>query len=139
MSVIKVLPAELYSPKITADWENQIAEIVAGNITEQDFMNNFTYFIHEKLEQILKNKVENVDFSYERANVGKCPWCGSPVYEGKFKDKEDKTIESVYCSNKECKFSVRKDNLIFKMRTKEKIDNYANKNTNCRRYTGSKM
>lgn len=116
MSVIKVLPSDLYSPKITADWENQIADIVAGTISENDFMSNFETFINEKLKQVLENKVENVDFSADKTVIGKCPWCGQTVYEGSFK-KEGKTIESAYCSNKECKFSVRKDNIIFKMRT----------------------
>lgn len=117
ISVIKVLPAELYSPKITADWENQIAEIVAGNITEQDFMDNFTSFIHKKLEQVINNKIENVDFSYEKSSVGKCPWCNSPVYEGELKDKDGKPFKNVYCSNRDCKMSIRFDDLAFNMRS----------------------
>lgn len=118
ISVIKVLPPDLYSPKITADWENQIAEIVDGKITERDFMNNFETFIKEKLKQVLEQKVENVDFSIEKVIVGKCPFCRSEVYEGQFKDKKtQKTIHSVYCGNKECNFSLRKDNMTFLMRT----------------------
>ena len=121
MSVIKVLPPDLYSPKITADWENQIADIVDGKINENDFMSNFEDFIQKKLKQVLENKVEGVDFSVDKTVLGKCPWCGQPVYEGVFKDKEGKNVESAYCSNKECKFSIRKDNLIFKMRTGKKL------------------
>lgn len=121
MSVIKVLPPDLYSPKITADWENQIADIVTGKIDENEFMDNFKTFINEKLKQVLENKVENIDFSIDKTVIGKCPWCSNPVYEGNFKTKEGKTVESAYCSNKECKFSIRKDNIIFKMRTGKKI------------------
>jgi len=112
-----VLPPELYSPKITADWENQIAEIVAGTMTEEDFMQNFNTFIRKTLGQILNNKVENVDFSYERASVGKCPWCGSAVCEGELKDRDNKPFKNVYCSNKECKMSIRYDDLTFGLRT----------------------
>lgn len=121
LSVIKVLPPDLYSPKITADWENQIADIVVGKMSEQDFMNNFERFIHEKLNQVIEHKVDGVDFSVDKTVLGKCPWCGQPVYEGNFKDKDGKRIESAYCSNKECKFSIRKDNLVFKMRTGKKL------------------
>lgn len=117
MSVIKVLPPELYSPKITADWENQIAEIVSGTMTEEDFMRNFNIFIQKNLAQILNHKVENVDFSYERASVGTCPWCGSAVYEGELKDRDNKPFKNVYCSNKECKMSIRYDDLAFDLRT----------------------
>lgn len=121
LSVIKVLPPDLYSPKITADWENQIAKIVEGEMSEQDFMRNFDLFINDKLHIVLTNKVEGVDFSTERVALGKCPWCGKPVYEGSFKDKEGKKVDSAYCSNKECKFSIRKDNIIFKMRTEKNL------------------
>lgn len=121
ISVIKVLPPDLYSPKITADWENQISEIVKGNLSEKDFMDNFEIFIYNKLDQVMKNKVEGIDFSVDRVLLGKCPWCRQPVYEGSYKDKEGKKIDSAYCSNKECKFSIRKDNLIFKLRTGKKL------------------
>lgn len=122
ISVIKVLPPDLYSPKITADWENQIAEIVNGTLTEDEFMERSKSFLRDKLNLILNNKVEGVDFSTEKEAFGKCPWCKSPVYEGTFMDK-DKKVESVYCSSKECKFSIRKDNLLFKMRTGKNLTN----------------
>lgn len=121
LSVIKVLPPDLYSPKITADWESQIADIVDGKLSEKDFMNQFESFICEKLNQVLNHKVAGVDFSLDKTVLGKCPWCSQPVYEGNFKDKEGKLVESAYCSNKECKFSVRKDNLVFKLRTGKKL------------------
>lgn len=121
LSVIKVLPADLYSPKITADWESQIADIVDGKLSEEDFMNQFGFFIREKLNQVLDNKVDGVDFSIDKTVLGKCPWCSRAVFEGNFKDKEGKMVESAYCSNKECKFSVRKDNLVFKLRTGKKL------------------
>lgn len=117
ISVIKVLPKELYSPKITADWEEQIAQIVDGNLTENQFMDNFIAFIQDKINEVKSQKISGVDFSYDRVAIAKCPWCKSPVYEGKFKDKDGNNIDSAYCSNKECKFSVRRDNLVFKMRT----------------------
>ncbi len=119
ISIIKVLPPELYSPKITADWENQIADIVSGKITEKDFMNNFESFINDMLKKLLSQKIKDVDFSMD--SLGKCPWCGSPVLEGTFKDKDNKKVESAYCTNKACKFSIRKDNLIFKLRTGRNI------------------
>lgn len=121
MSVIKILPADLYSPKITADWENQIAEIVNGNMTEQEFMDNFKQFIYEKIAYMKENKVENVDFSFDKEVVGKCPWCHADVYTGTINDKDGKKVENIYCGNKECKFSIRKDNLIFRLRTNKNL------------------
>lgn len=116
INVIKVLPKELYSPKITADWEQKIAEIVDGKATEHDFMRDFKQFVNEKLDFILKNKIDNVDFSLDRVSVGACPWCGKPLYEGQIKDRTNKKINTVYCSEKECNFSVRKNDVVFKAR-----------------------
>lgn len=122
MSVIKVLPKELYSPKITADWEREIALIASGDENENDFMNRFTKFINEKINTMKTQKIDNVDFSYEKPTLGNCKWCGSSVYVGKFKDKKDNTdVVSAYCSNKECKFSIRNNDLIYATRTGKKL------------------
>lgn len=121
INVIRVLPKELYSPKITADWEEQIAKIVDGKLTENQFMENFKKFIYEKVDMVKNNKIKNVDFSIEKDVIGKCPFCKSDIYEGIFKDKDNNKIENIYCSNKECKFSIRKDNIIYKMRTNKNL------------------
>ena len=39
-----------------------------------------------------------------RKNIGKCPKCGKPVYEGKM---------NFYCSNRECDFALWKRNRYF--------------------------
>lgn len=120
LAVIKVLPSDLYSPKITADWENQIEEIVQGKLTEEQFMSNFKKFINEKIDYAKNHKL-NVDFSYEKDIVGKCIWCKSDIYNGSIEDKEGNKIDTMYCSNKECKCSIMKNNLIFKMRTQKNL------------------
>ncbi|MFH3663816.1 hypothetical protein WAH66_21070, partial [Acinetobacter baumannii] len=53
-----------------------------------------------------KNIVVSVDDLREPTEtVGKCPYCGSPVYVGK---------NSYYCGNKECKFYLYKEDSFFK-------------------------
>ena len=46
-------------------------------------------------------------FKPEREAVGSCPRCGSPVYEGK---------KNYYCSNKECIFTMWKNDRFFEER-----------------------
>ena len=46
-------------------------------------------------------------FKPERAELGKCPRCGFPVYEGK---------KNYYCSNKECSFTMWKNDRFFEER-----------------------
>ena len=46
-------------------------------------------------------------FKPEREALGSCPRCGSPVYEGK---------KNYYCSNKECAFTMWKNDRFFEER-----------------------
>lgn len=120
INVIKVLPAELYSPKITADWETQISMIADNKLTEEEFMSNFEKFINQKINYVKSNIIKDIDFGFENKTIASCPFCHSPVYEGKFK-KDNTEIDNVYCSNKECHFSIRKDHMLFKLRTGKKL------------------
>lgn len=122
-TIIRVLPKELYSPQITADWETKIAKIAEGTMTEKQFMDEFTVFIHEKVRQV-KEVDTGIVFSKERETVGVCPWCGSDLWRFENKDEKSGKVTSIshYCSNKEkCKFSLRTDNPIVTIWTAKKL------------------
>lgn len=111
-TIIRVLPKELYSPQITADWETKIAKIAEGQMTEKQFMDEFTVFIHDKVREV-KEIDTGIVFSKEREVVGVCPWCGADLWRYENKDEKTGKVISVshYCSNKEnCSFSLRSDN-----------------------------
>lgn len=120
INVVKVIPSDLYSPKITADWEEKIEHIVNGRMTERDFMREFDDFIRDKINEIKNSEVKNVDFSSDQEEFAKCPWCRLSVYEGKIKSVAGKMTDIYYCSNK-CGFFLKKDNTIFTSRTKKNI------------------
>lgn len=120
INVIRVLPTELYSPKITADWETKISHIIDGSLTEEEFMSSFRQFIEFKIDEVKSNIIEGLDFN-AMDKVADCPWCGSPVYEGSFSAKDGSTIHNVYCSSKDCKFSIRKNDLFYKMKTGKEL------------------
>lgn len=110
-TIIQVLPPELYSPKITADWETKIAQIADGKMTEKQFMDEFDVFIKEKVREV-KESNTGIVFKVNRQIVGTCPWCGSDLY--RYEKKDDKTKKKVrishYCSNENCSFSLSTDN-----------------------------
>lgn len=114
LNVIKALPKQLYSPKITADWETMIADIVSGKSTEDDFMKNFSSFIRTALDELNQMSTEGIDFSKENISLGGCPWCGNPVYAAK--SKKDKNSENFFCSAK-CGFFLNSENKLYKART----------------------
>jgi len=113
INYIKVLPQELYSPKITADWETRIAAIVEGNGTSGEFMSDFESFINDMVKQGKNSNVEGVSFS-SRESVGTCPFCGNgEVYTAKAKsEKTNNDVDVYYCSLK-CGFSLYSDNAGF--------------------------
>ena len=106
LTIIRVLPPELYSPKITADWETKIAKIADGKMTEQEFMDEFCTFIREKVQEV-KAAETGITFKKERQVYGKCPFCGGEVY--RYQAKGEKKVK-FYCGNKECPFSIDTEN-----------------------------
>jgi hypothetical protein len=107
MNLISVLPETLTSPLLTAEWENELSRIAKGEADAKSFM--------EKIEAMTKDLVENADaekvkvelFKQEKNVIGLCPRCKSPVYEGK---------KNYYCSNRDCLFSMWKNDRFFEGR-----------------------
>ena len=107
MNLISVLPEALTSPLLTAQWENELSRIAKGEADADSFM--------EKIEAMTKELVENADtekvkaelFKQEKTVIGLCPRCQNPVYEGK---------KNYYCSNRDCSFSMWKNDRFFEDR-----------------------
>lgn len=107
INLISVLPKTLTSPLLTAEWENELSRIAKGEADADSFM--------EKIEAMTKDLIENADaekakaelFKEEKTVIGLCPRCQSPVYEGK---------KNYYCSNRDCLFSMWKNNRFFEDR-----------------------
>lgn len=115
-SAVRVFPTELLSPTLTAEWETKISKVAEGTFTEQQFMSEFEEFIINIVKRYKDITVEGLDFSDKEA-LGQCLWCGSDVVQGAYKDKEGNKIETFYCTNKECRFCFKKDDIVFKGRT----------------------
>jgi len=112
LGIIRVLPKELYSPQITADWETKIAKIAEGKYTEDDFMIDFIAFIKDKVREV-KESETNISFKKEREVFGICPWCGKDIHRYTKKNDKDKVENiSFYCSDK-CGFNLDTSNQTF--------------------------
>lgn len=109
INLVCVLPEALTSPKLTAEWENNLTQIAKGKADPDAFMGG----IEEMAKGLVKSYPflsddEKKDlFKPERAELGKCPRCGSPVYEGK---------KNYYCSSRECAFTMWKNDRFFEER-----------------------
>ena len=117
--LVSAMPEYLKSPQMTADWENRLLQIERGQFDSRSFMDGITQLIRKMLQECGQiDEKERARFDKDkrntrgmdsRENLGKCPVCGSPVYEGK---------RSFYCSNRECRFVLWKENkFLERMRT----------------------
>jgi len=108
INLVCVLPEALTSPKLTAEWENNLTQIAKGKADPDAFMGGIEEMAKGLVKSypFLSDEKKNL-FKPERAELGKCPRCGSPVYEGK---------KNYYCSNKECNFTMWKNDRFFEER-----------------------
>ena len=101
-------PDTLTSPQLTAEWENNLTQIAKGKADPAAFMEGIENMARElvKTYPFLSDDKAQM-FKPEREALGSCPRCGSPVYEGK---------KNYYCSNKECIFTMWKNDRFFEER-----------------------
>ena len=96
-NLIAVVPNEVKSAKLTADWENKLKLVENGEYSPENFMNEIQNFIREICEKY--GFVDtSVKFSGSAESIGNCPKCGHPVINGKY---------GFYCSGK-CGMTVAK-------------------------------
>jgi len=107
-NLICILPDKLTSPQLTAAWENNLTQIAKGAADPDEFLSGIEAMARELVQTytaVLDNKKDL--FKAEKPEIGKCPRCGSPVYEGK---------KNYYCSNRDCAFTMWKNDRFFEER-----------------------
>ena len=101
ISLITVLPEQLQSPLLTAEWESRLKEVERGELPPEDFMGSITEMLTELIKTYTALKGAEVLFPSGREVVGKCPRCGNDVTESK---------KGFFCENNGCKFGLWRDN-----------------------------
>ena len=102
-ALITVMPEEIQSPEMTADWETKLLRIERGEMEPNEFMTEIKEMISSLVtttearkgaNALMKNKV-----------IGVCPNCGKSVVERE---------KGWFCENRECRFVLWKNNAFFK-------------------------
>ena len=103
--MIALMPPYLTSSQLTAEWENRLLAMERGEETVDAFMGDIVHLLDRMLAECREIPEEKThQFAAEksgRREVGKCPVCQEPVYEGR---------ESFYCGNRDCSFRLWKEN-----------------------------
>ena len=110
-NLVCVLPEQITSPAMTAEWENTLMEIERGNADADAFLSGIVRMTGDLVKAYpFLSDAEAQRFVTGKEEIGKCPRCGSPVYVGK---------GNFYCSNKECSFCLWEDNKFFSSKKKK--------------------
>lgn len=111
INAIKIVDEKMKSPTMTAEWEVKLQNIEKGNFSEDEFLSEIINFVKEFFNKNLVNteiKKEMQELNEnlkEKEIIGICPKCKANVYEA------DKNF---YCSNKDCNFTMFKEDKFFK-------------------------
>ena len=110
VSLITVLPEELQSPLLTAEWEQKLKQIERGAIEPDIFMEEITDMVRNLVRHGCSVPESSVLFAEETKSIGVCPRCGSAVVE---------RPKGFLCSNRDCCFALWRQNPFFAAKKKE--------------------
>lgn len=102
MKLITILPDVVKSPKLTADWENELTLVSKGEVAAEQFMSGIEAMVTDLVKTYHSVSDEHkAMFGTGKGGqevLGKCPKCGADVVKGKF---------GAYCTGK-CGMNVGK-------------------------------
>ena len=99
-SLITVLPEQLQSPMLTAEWEYRLGEIERGELSPEEFLSGIYAMLRELAATYQVVKGTEYLFSPPREAVGRCPRCGGEVTESQ---------KGFFCQSETCRFAIWKD------------------------------
>ena len=82
-NLIHIIPDEVKSARLTADWENKLLEVEHGSLSADSFMNEINRFVTELVSKY-GSVDDSVSFGENQPSIGICPKCGKPVIKGKY-------------------------------------------------------
>lgn len=101
ISLITVLPEQLQSPLLTAEWEHKLKMVEHGELGVDAFIAEISLMVNELVKTYSVIKGAEVLFPSGRDVVGKCPRCGGNVTESK---------KGFFCETNDCRFGLWRDN-----------------------------
>lgn len=103
-ALVTVVPEQIQSPSMTAEWEEKLLEMERGSYASDRFMGEITAMVSDLVQNSKRVDGAETLLPQKGAVIGRCPACGADVL--------DRT-KGYFCSNKECRFALWKDNRYF--------------------------
>ena len=103
-ALITIVPESIQSASLTADWEQRLLEIEKDTYSGNQFM--------REIDEMVSNLIDTYEIIQDAEvlmhpvymPLGKCPHCGNDVIE---------KSKGFFCSDKDCKFTLWKENRLF--------------------------
>ena len=111
-----VVPEQIQSPSMTADWEEKLLKIEHGEYDSDAFMGEISSMVSGLVKTYEAVKGADVLMQPERKVIGSCPACGSDVCE---------TAKGWFCRDKGCRFALWKENRFFQTLGKQMTEELA--------------
>lgn len=108
-ALITVLPEQVQSPLMTAEWEEKLKLVERGELSADAFLSEIVGMTSALVKTYEMIKGADTLFPSGRESVGKCPRCGGAVTANK---------KGFCCSDKACGFAIWKENRFFTAKKK---------------------
>ena len=118
IALITVMPEQIQSAAMTADWEEKLIAIEKGNYESQEFMSGISQMITELVATYQVVEGAEVLMHPAAVSIGTCPCCGKNVVERQ---------KGFFCEDKACKFALWKENHFFDALSKKMTKQVAEK------------
>ena len=92
--LLKLVPADLRKPELTADWEMKLSRIAKGQLDDGKFMGEIRDYTNRLLDEI---RTEEGTFRHENMTNKKCPRCGKRLLAV-----NGKKAKLLVCQDREC-------------------------------------
>lgn len=104
ISLITVMPEQIQSASMTADWEEKLKLIEQRNYSGGSFMDEINGMVSSLVKNYEVVNDAEVLIPRESKKIGKCPLCGKDVIE---------RPKSYSCADRSCKFALWKNDRYF--------------------------
>jgi DNA topoisomerase-3 len=104
MSLVTVIPEEIRSPILTADWEKKLLKAEKQELSPKTFMTDIEKMISSLVDTYEAVQEAEVIRRESALKIGSCPVCDSDIVEWQ---------KGYFCSNRNCRFALWKENRYF--------------------------
>jgi len=92
--LLDLVPEDLKSPALTAEWEQKLGAIARGEVKKEDFVKEMKDYAQVVVREIISSSAE---FRHDNITRNKCPECGKYMLEVK-----GKKGRMLVCQDREC-------------------------------------